>query len=179
MESSNVNFNAINQLSFLWNDRWIYSVDGLCFWWTTLMHYFEDGFAQIDFKQKEHFTKVKVKFSLILWERKGGFSRVKGKNRNNLQKYDINFHKNTPWMSGKCRIKEKSKWVYSKVHSSLLCCVKLGPFSHNKKVYALMVISYWVKSLGQPEKSQFGVLCVWWKILLELIFSSFLSFWLS
>ena len=100
MDSSNVNFNVIYQLSFVWKDCWINTVDGLCFCWTTLMHYFDEGFVQIDFKQKQHFTaKVKVKFSLILWERKGGISRVKGKNRNNFQKCDINFHKNTPWIS--------------------------------------------------------------------------------
>ena len=83
---------------------------------------------------------------------------MKGKNRTHLVFLGKNAQKKKRNKSTHVE-KEKSKWVYSKVHSSLLCCVKHGPFSHNKKVYALMVISYWVKSLGQPEKSQFGVLC--------------------
>ena len=106
---------------------------------------------------------------------KGAFWWWKGK-----IEVTLNFWKNAPKRKEISQVmwkKKKSKWVYSKMHSSLLCCVKLGPFSHNKKVYALMVISYWVKSSGQPEKSQFGVLCARWKIFLELIFSSFLSFW--
>ena len=43
------------------------------------MYYFEDGFAQIDFKQNKHFYKSKGLFV----RREGGILRVKGKNRKN------------------------------------------------------------------------------------------------
>ena len=45
------------------------------------MYYFEDGFAQIDFKQNKHFYKSKGLFV----RREGGILRVKGKIRTHLE----------------------------------------------------------------------------------------------
>ena len=45
------------------------------------MYYFEDGFAQIDFKQNKHFHKSKGLFV----RREGGILRAKGKNRTHLE----------------------------------------------------------------------------------------------
>ena len=45
------------------------------------MYYFEDGFAQIDFKQNNHFYKSKGLFV----RREGGILRAKGKNRTHLE----------------------------------------------------------------------------------------------